>query len=51
VHLVSPIPDAHDSTAQVFLIDDRLPDLDQWDAQFRAIVGGRYVLRGVEVTL
>lgn len=48
---VSPIADANDSTAAVVLGDDYVPALDRWDAQFRSIVGGRYVLRGVEITL
>jgi hypothetical protein len=51
VDLVSPIPDAEDSTAQVFLTHDGLPALDTWDQQFHQIVNGTYELRGVEVTL
>jgi galactose oxidase len=51
VDLVNPIPDADDSTAEVFLEDERLPALDKWDEQFHSLVNGRYVLRGVEVTL
>jgi hypothetical protein len=51
VDLVNPIPDADDSTAEVFLEDERLPALDRWDEQFHSIVGGRYDLHGVEVTL
>jgi hypothetical protein len=51
VALVAPIPNAADSTATVFLLDDRLPPLTQWDDQFRNIVNGTYLLRGVEVTL
>jgi hypothetical protein len=51
VELVSPVPDTDDSTADVFLEDERLPALSRWDAQFRSIVNGTYVLRGVEVTL
>lgn len=51
VDLVNPIPDADDSTAEVSLGDERLPALDKWDEQFHSIVNGRYVLRGVEVTL
>jgi hypothetical protein len=51
VELVSPIPNADDSTAEVFLEDDRVPALDRWDEQFRGIVNGTYELRGVEITL
>jgi galactose oxidase len=51
VDLVSPIPDTDDSTAEVFLEDERLPALDRWDEQFRRTVNGTYELRGVEVTL
>jgi len=51
VDLVNPIPNADDSTAEVFLEDKRVPAVDRWDEQFRSIVNGRYALRGVEVTL
>jgi hypothetical protein len=51
VELVNPIPNAVDSTAEVFLVDDRLPALDRWGDQFSGIVNGTYELRGVEVTL
>lgn len=51
VDMVNPIPDADDSTAEVFLKDERLPALGRWGEQFRSIVHGTYELRGVEVTL
>jgi hypothetical protein len=51
VDLVNPIPNADDSTAEVFLEDERVPVLDRWHEQFRSIVNGRYALRGVEVIL
>ena len=51
VDLVNPIPDADDSTAEVFLKDERLPALGRWVEQFQNIVNGTYELRGVEVTL
>jgi hypothetical protein len=51
VELVSPVPNTDDSTAEVFLQDERLPALDQWSEQFRRIVNGTYEMRGVEVTL
>ena len=48
---VDPIPDVDDSTATVFLEDERLPRLDLWSAQFQRVVNGSYALRGVEVSL
>ena len=51
VQYVDPIPDGQTSTATVYLEDDRLPALDDWDDQFRRMVHATYVLRGVEVTL
>ncbi len=51
VEMVNPVPDTNDSTAKVFLQDERLPQLNAWDSQFRSMVNGTYVLRGVEVTL
>ena len=48
---VMPVPNVADSTATVYLVDQRLPLLDRWQAQFRSIVNGSYVLRGVELTL
>jgi galactose oxidase len=51
VDLVSPVPNTDDSTAEVFLEDERLPALDRWDEQFRRIVNGTYEMRGIEVTL
>ena len=51
VDMVSPVPNVDNSTAEVFLVDDRLPKLDLWEDQFKAIVNGTYELRGVEVTL
>ena len=51
VDLVSPVPNAGNSTAEVFLKDDCLPALARWGEQFRSIVNGTYEIRGVEVTL
>jgi galactose oxidase len=51
VDMVSPVPNVDNSTAEVFLEDDRLPELDVWDEEFKKIVNGTYELRGVEVTL
>jgi galactose oxidase len=51
VEHVGPIPNAADSTADVFLVDERLPPLQAWRQQFRRIANGSYDLRGVEVTV
>lgn len=51
VELVNPIPNAADSTAEVFMKGERLPPLEEWNRQFREMVNGAYDLRGVEVTL
>ena len=51
VRYVDPVPDGDRSTAMVYLDDDRLPPLDQWDRQFRQMVHDTYLLRGAEVTL
>lgn len=51
VQSVDPVPDVNNSTATVFLEDERLPALHRWDDQFRQMVNGTYELRGVEVSL
>jgi len=51
VRYVDPIPDGDSSTATVYLEDERLPALDQWEQQFRQMVHDTYQLRGAEVTL
>jgi hypothetical protein len=51
VSLVNPLPNADESTADVFLEDKRLPKLDRWNEQFHRIVNGNYRLRGVEIKL
>jgi galactose oxidase len=51
VAMVGPIPNTADSTADVFLHNASLPPLDLWQQQFRSIVNGSYILRGVELTL
>ena len=42
---------AYNSTASVFLQDDRLPDLDIWRREFGRIANASYSLRGIEMTL
>jgi galactose oxidase len=51
VEVVRPIPNADDSTAYVYLKHDRLPDVNNWPAQFARIANGTHLLRGIEVTL
>ncbi|MCW3098265.1 MAG: putative galactose oxidase [Chthonomonadaceae bacterium] len=48
---VRPIPDAENSTADVYLADEGLPAIERWPEQFRSSVNGSYQFRGVEVTL
>jgi hypothetical protein len=51
VQFVRPIPNAKDSTADLYMDGDRLPPVEEWDQQFQDMVHGAYVLRGVEVEL
>ena len=51
VQAVDPIPDADNSTANVYLEADRLPPLRRWEEQFGRVVNGSYTLRGVEMTV
>lgn len=48
---VRPCATAEDSTAEVYLADAGLPDLDRWPAQLAQWANGSYAFRGVEVTL
>ena len=51
VAVVTPYADAADSTAEVFLGDLGLPDLDAWPAQLARSANGSYAFRGVELTV
>jgi galactose oxidase len=51
VAAVRPIANTEDSTAEVFLGDQALPDLDRWRQQFAHSANGSYDFRGVEVTV
>jgi hypothetical protein len=51
VEAVKQTPNAHDSTADVYLKHDGLPDIDQWPDEFAKIANGTHHFRGVEVTL
>jgi galactose oxidase len=48
---VRPIADGTNSTAFVYMKNDRLPDLDVWADEFTSVVNGSYLLRGIEMTL
>lgn len=51
VAAVRPIANAEDSTAEVYLRDQDLPDIDSWPEQFAHWANGSYDFRGVEVTI
>lgn len=51
VAAVRPIPNAEDSTAEVYLHDQGLPDLDGWPEQITRWANGSYDFRGVEVAV
>jgi hypothetical protein len=51
VEMVKETPNADDSTADVYLKHDGLPDVDLWPEQFVRIANGTHHFRGVEVTL
>jgi hypothetical protein len=51
VAAVRPVANAQDSTAEVYLADAGLPDLDRWPAQLARWANASYDFRGVEVTL
>jgi hypothetical protein len=48
---VRPIANAEDSTAEVYLGDEGLPDLARWPEEFAKATNGSYDFRGVEVTI
>ncbi|WP_284945358.1 alpha-amylase domain-containing protein [Acidisoma cladoniae] len=51
VTAVRPIANAEDSTADVYLESDSLPDIDRWAAQIAESANGSYDFRGVEVSI
>ncbi|MGH3567414.1 MAG: galactose oxidase-like domain-containing protein [Pseudonocardia sp.] len=51
VAAVRPIANTTDSTAEVYLTDQGLPDLDRWPEQIARWANGSYDFRGVEVTI
>jgi galactose oxidase len=51
VSVVRPIANAEDSTADVYLGRDVLPDVDRWVDQIAVMANGSYDFRGVEVSV
>jgi hypothetical protein len=51
VSAVRPIANAEDSTADVYLHGDTLPDVDRWAEQIARVANGSYDFRGVEVSV
>ena len=51
VQSVRPIANAEDSTADVYLHGDTLPDVDRWAEQIARVANGSYDFRGIEVSV
>ena len=51
VRWVRPVPNTEDSTAEIFLYDQILPDFEKWPAQLSRTANGSYTFRGVEITI
>jgi galactose oxidase len=51
VQAVRPNANAEDSTAEVFLHGDTLPDVSRWAEQIASVANGSYDFRGVEVSV
>jgi galactose oxidase len=51
VRAVRPIANAEDSTADVYLYGDTLPNVDRWAEQIARVAGGSYDFRGVEISV
>jgi galactose oxidase len=51
VQYVDPIPDGIASTATVFLDNNGVPPISDWDGEFHRLVNESYVIRGFEVTV
>jgi galactose oxidase len=51
VQSVRPVANAEDSTADVYLHGDTLPDVDRWAEQIARVANGSYDFRGVEVSV
>jgi galactose oxidase len=51
VQAVRPNANAEDSTAEVFMHGDTLPDVGRWKEQIASVANGSYDFRGVEVSV
>jgi galactose oxidase len=51
VDAVAPDADATDSTAEVYIREDALPDLASWPGEIARSANGSYAFRGIELTL
>jgi len=51
VQAVRPIPNAADSTAEVYLSHRGLPEVDRWPGELAHTANGSYLFRGVEVSI
>ena len=51
VSAVRPVANAEDSTANVYLGRDTLPNIDRWAEQIAQTANGSYDLRGVEISV
>jgi hypothetical protein len=49
VRAVAPIPNADDSTADVYIRPEALPVVDDWPAQFAHTANASYEFRGIEI--
>ena len=51
VAYVNPVADASTSTAEVFLHDTTIPDLERWKREFQDLPDASYEIRGIEVSV
>ena len=51
VQSVRPVANAEDSTAELYLRGDTLPDIGRWEEQLIQFASGSYDFRGVEVSI
>ena len=51
VAYVNPVADASTSTAEVFLLDNTIPDPERWKREFQDSANASYEIRGIEVSV
>jgi hypothetical protein len=51
VQLVADVPDKYNATFEVRLSEAKLPDVERWQLQFKAVVGNAFGFRGVEIAV